>query len=110
MVGEKLICRPENADGNDWGDNESWCGPGWPDTDIMRGAHPNGSFWHTPSKDLNVATAPDHQLAYRFGSAHPNGTQFVFGDGGVRLVKFNVDATNFMRMCKRDDAQTVNFD
>jgi len=41
LVAEKLINIPTQANGgggNDWSDNESWAGPGYPDGDIMRGA------------------------------------------------------------------------
>jgi len=114
FVGEKLVNRPTmGGSTNDFSDNESWAGPGYVDADIMRGAVPTGGVWYTPTADLNIPDATllsstDTALNYRFGSAHTGGCLFTFADGSVRFVRFTVDATTFMRACKRDDGQVLD--
>ncbi|HEX3151702.1 MAG TPA: DUF1559 domain-containing protein [Gemmataceae bacterium] len=109
MVGEKLVNRPTmGGSDDDFTDNESWAGPGFADGDIMRGCIPRGSSWYTPVRDTNDKPAPNDQLFWRFGSAHPSGCNFVFGDGSVRHIRYTVDPVTFMHACKRDDGQTVD--
>ena len=47
------------------------------------------------------------QCEVLFGSAHPGGTQFVFGDGSVHLISYDVDRTMFQRACHRSDGETL---
>ncbi|QDU25411.1 hypothetical protein ETAA8_04790 [Anatilimnocola aggregata] len=111
LLGEKLVNRPTmggSSSPDDWSDNETWAGPGYPDGDVMRGSLPVGSLWYTPIADTKLATPPHNQLFFRFGSAHPSGAQFVYCDGSVRTIAFNVDATNFMRACVLNDGEPVN--
>jgi len=113
LVGEKLVNTAPNGGsgtGNN-SDNESWAGPGT-DADIIRGAVPTGGLWITPEPDTNhadVATPGwDGALNYRWGSKHPSGVNFVFGDGSVRMIRFGVDPTMFMRACRRDDGGVLD--
>lgn len=110
LVGEKAYNGHPQKDDNV--DNEFWAGPGV-DGDIYRGCTPNGTSWFTPAPDFFIAKPstlnsadPDYwpaDLNYRFGSAHTNGMNAVFGDGSVRHISFRVDPVMFMRACKRDD-------
>jgi prepilin-type N-terminal cleavage/methylation domain-containing protein len=109
LAGEKLVNRPTmGGDPLDFSDNESWAGPGYADGDIMRGCMPVGSTWYTPIHDTNITSPPDTQLFWRFGAAHPVSAQFVLGDGSVRAINFQIDATTFMRLCVLNDGQPVN--
>jgi type II secretory pathway pseudopilin PulG len=117
FVGEKLVNMHPNKDDNV--DNESWAGPGT-DGDIYRGCLPNGASWFGPRADVYVkapsalpATDPNYlptTLNYQFGSAHPNGMYAVFGDGSVRLIRFEVNPVVFMRACKMDDRGAYSWD
>ena len=111
LLGEKLVNRRTmggSSSPDEWSDNETWAGPGYPDGDVMRGCLPVGSLWYTPIIDTNVMPPPNDQLFYRFGSAHPSGAQFTFCDGSVRMIMFNIDATLFMRTCVLNDGEPVN--
>lgn len=109
MVGEKLVNRPTmGGSADDFSDNESWAGPGYVDSDIIRGCLPVGSTWYTPIKDTNLLNPPDTGLFYRFGSAHPSGFIVALADGSVRTISFQVDTTLFMRVCVRNDGRVVN--
>jgi len=125
-VGEKAW---NKANGSAWDDvdNESWAGPGT-DGDIMRGSIPfkdsSGTMSYCgPIQDFmdldssnigsvsNLATSPtarDKQLSYRFGSPHAGGMYAVFGDGSVKVIRFNVDPFLFMRVCVRNDGGEVD--
>ncbi len=104
--------------GGDDVDNEYWAGPGQ-DGDIFRGcrANPAGGWWG-PMRDIAITTPallattdPNYHprdLNYRFGSAHSNGVNSVFGDGSVKQIRFDVNNAVFMRVCKRDDGQSVS--
>jgi prepilin-type N-terminal cleavage/methylation domain-containing protein/prepilin-type processing-associated H-X9-DG protein len=111
LLGEKMVNRPTmggSSSPDEWSDNETWAGPGYPDGDVMRGSLPVGSLWYTPIHDTKLTTPPDNQLFYRFGSSHPGGAQFTYCDGSVRLITFNIDATQFMRACVLNDGEPVN--
>lgn len=128
LVGEKLVNLTANT--NDWVDNESWAGPG-SDGDIMRacvatesgswaGPIMDGFFGNTlpdasglPVQDLSNpgSTTPpglDVHLNLRFGSAHRQGINAVFGDGSVKVIRYQVSPELFRRICSRNDGLEVN--
>ena len=117
LVAEKLINIPTQANGgggNDWSDNESWAGPGYPDGDIMRGAvdYSNSSgatTWHIPARDINISN-PDSNMNFRFGSAHLLSMNALFCDGSVRSVRYSVNPLVFKNICVRNDGQVVGAD
>ena len=39
----------------------------------------------------------------RFGSAHPQGVQFVFCDGAVKLLSFQIDFKTYQSLGVRND-------
>lgn len=49
------------------------------------------------------ASAPDS-----FGSAHPSGLNFLFCDGSVRLVRYEIDATLHQRLGNRADGKIID--
>jgi prepilin-type processing-associated H-X9-DG protein len=105
MVGEKLL----NANyifETEPNDNDGYT-TGW-DDDIVRWGGPeigppiqdfNGPDWTTDNLWPNN---------FRFGSAHTTGAQFVFCDGSVRLIHYNVNPLTFSHLCCRNDAVPVN--
>jgi prepilin-type N-terminal cleavage/methylation domain-containing protein len=115
MVGEKLVNRPSmGGSPEDFTDNESWAGPGFPDGDIMRGCIPiAGSSpvrFHTPVQDTRDNPATDTLLFWRFGSSHSSGIMTVFADGSVRHVRFSVSSATWRAACVRNDGQVLNAD
>ena len=109
MVSEKMVNRPTmGGSANDFTDNESWAGPGFPDADIMRGCLKFGTIWRVPVRDTDDAVPPDTGLYYQFGSAHSNGVNTVFVDGSVRTIRYAVDPIVFMRACVRNDGGVLN--
>jgi prepilin-type processing-associated H-X9-DG protein len=111
LVGEKMVNRPTmggSSSPDEWSDNETWAGPGFPDGDVMRGSIPVGSSWYTPIQDTKLNTPPHNQLFWRFGSAHPAGAQFTYADGSVRMIAYSVEPVIFMRSCVLNDGEPVN--
>jgi hypothetical protein len=50
----------------------------------------NGNRYGGPNFN-NIMDALKRQYAWQFGSFHPGGTQFVLGDGAVKMIGDNVD-------------------
>lgn len=98
-VGEKHIPSghydTSTSDGNDQGWNMGY------DIDINR--------WTQlpPQPDSQNATDNWEQWTL-FGSAHPVGCQFVFCDGSVHTISYDVDKTIFSRLGNRDDGEIID--
>ncbi|MCH2178558.1 MAG: DUF1559 domain-containing protein [Mariniblastus sp.] len=94
LVGEKAV-HPDHYSIYSTSDNEGYTS-GW-DWDIIRWGD------QTPIPDRQALSAE-----VRFGSAHPQGLNFVFVDGSVHYVTTNVDLQIFQNACQRDDNATTN--
>ncbi|MDR3622212.1 MAG: DUF1559 domain-containing protein [Paludisphaera borealis] len=57
-------------------------------------------------------TTEEEQLHYvgGFGSRHPGGANFLFGDGSVRFIKSTVGATVFQLLANRADGEAIDSD
>jgi prepilin-type N-terminal cleavage/methylation domain-containing protein len=62
------------------------------------------------------AGGPDFPLAslptdpgWRFGSYHPGICQFVFADGGVRIIENNINSVTLGLLCQRNDGQAIPY-
>lgn len=95
LVGEKNL--PDYASGLDKGDDQSMYSGD--DFDIARWTAPG---W-TPLND----TAGDYDFG-RFGSAHPAGCNFVFCDGSVRTIRYEIDAEIHRRLGNRQDQEIID--
>jgi prepilin-type N-terminal cleavage/methylation domain-containing protein/prepilin-type processing-associated H-X9-DG protein len=74
------------------------------------GAGPNTPYpFIPPQPDFNDS-ANQTPPGGRFGSAHPGGVQFVFGDGSVRRVTFGVAGDVFTSLCHIADGRSINPD
>lgn len=128
MFGEKSL--HDRSWGSDGGDNEAWSNAGW-DQDIVRYGALNlsGSLFGLPpipdkksnlngrltagqwAFDPSVPNAnvwfPNTAWHTYFGSAHPGGAQFVFGDGSVHMVPYNVDQATMRLLSIADDNTPV---
>lgn len=107
MFGEKYL-RPDNYEnGKDGSDNEN-AYTGW-----------NNDLFRTTWCDLaNPAPATNNRTPYedragfsengeRFGSAHAGACQFVFCDGSVHTIRYEIDPIVHYRLGCRNDGQTV---
>jgi len=100
LVGEKAL-KYDHQERLTCADNEGWTS-GW-DWDIIRWGGRNGSTNLTPVQDHDAV-----DCERRFGSRHGTGCQFVFVDGSVHWVRFNVDSTAYDRAIQRDDGKSHN--
>jgi prepilin-type N-terminal cleavage/methylation domain-containing protein len=99
LVGERNFnfFRAKESIGLDTEDNGFMAGYTW---DTIRWAY------DVPYYDRNDPTS--HRET-RFGSPHKsaNGCYFVFADGSVKLLKFNIGLEVFRQLCSRDDGRVT---
>ena len=57
----------------------------------------------TPRRDQ-----PGQTTTYGFGSVHPGGLNFVFCDGSVQLVSYDIEGEIHQRLGTRDDGLSVH--
>lgn len=95
LVGEKRL--NQLGLGNFQGDDNEGYTSGW-DHDVIRYTD------REPRPDPNASGAWGEE---RFGSSHPGGFQVVLADGSVRFLSFDIDLTNFVRLGRRNDGETV---
>ena len=65
---------------------------------------------HAPGRITAVATMPpnsDQGAAFNFSSFHPAGTNFLAGDGSVKLVAETIDMSTYHALCTRADGDLV---
>jgi len=96
MVGEKWM-RPSMYGGGDWHDDRGFT-DGW-DPDTVR---TTGFMLINDSE-----TSPYGWEGYQFGSPHVGGVHFVLGDGAVRFISKNINATVFNNLGHRADGNTI---
>lgn len=102
MLGEKYLSADSYLDGNDWSDCESMY-VGWDDdynrtTDqavtggaiYMRDKYGYGMQW------------------WAFGGPHPYAANFVYCDGSVHSINYDVDSKTFLYLGFRDDKQVIS--
>jgi len=106
LSGEKFIDSRHYKTGTTEGDDESmYVGYDW---ENIRGAQFEDSGVLIPMLDdihTNNRTGTQTTDAFRFGSPHPSGCQFVFCDGSVRTISYSVDPQVHLNACKRHDGQ-----
>src|SRR5690606_15080847 len=110
LIGEKFIPPrdyPASDDPAYAGDDRGWS-DGW-DHDIAR------STGLPPQQDQNyrnlalyASEGPFWTYKYLFGSAHPSNAHFVFGDGSVHAISYNIDAVTFNNLGHRCDGQVTD--
>ena len=112
MVGEKYLNPDNYENGLDGGDNNSMMQGSDYDTvrwtyDLANSTGPN-AVSHTPLRDT-----PGYGYTWAdppvrgFGSAHSGATQFVFCDGSVHSIRYEVDPIIFRYLGNRNDGQQV---
>jgi len=75
-------------------------GPFWADSFNLysKGAAWPYSVTMIPDYDACSAQVNANYCKYGWGSLHPGGIMFLFGDGHVRLISTNIDMTTFMAL------------
>ncbi len=111
MVGEKHInlsfdrteCGPD--------DNVGYVG-GFQDDVVRWGDYSPNSSLHLPPQPDNYSPLDTSGTIiphiYRFGSCHAAGTQFVFCDASVQLIRYTIDPEVFRRLSSRNDGLTIS--
>ena len=101
LFGEKSVDTSTENTGKDPTDNENMY-VGF-DNDINRcGWQPS------PPQSNPELDQPGAQDGWTFGSAHPNGCNFVMCDGSLRFISYLIDPTTFQYLCNRADGQAVD--
>jgi prepilin-type N-terminal cleavage/methylation domain-containing protein len=104
MLGEKYLNPYHYCDGLDLGDNACvYCGD---DNDTLRSAccGPNAGCFD-PGPFIHDRSAISYN--WNFGSAHYQSAHFVFCDGSVHIIKYDIDRTFFYYFGNRSDRQIV---
>ncbi len=99
IAGEKQL--HPTTQGSAGGDNEAWNNSGW-DQDHQR----FGSLLPQPDSQHPTSASPTF-WSERFGGPHPGGVQLVMGDGSVRMVAYEIDATAWLNLCLINDGQAT---
>ncbi|HKB05757.1 MAG TPA: DUF1559 domain-containing protein, partial [Gemmataceae bacterium] len=110
LLGEKLLNK--SLMGQPQADDFFGYCAGWYMSTVRFGADP----YNPVSASVGPSNSPQQhynssQPIYnggRFGATHPGGCQFVFGDGSVQSVSFNVDPVVFARLCDIADGGVVS--
>jgi prepilin-type N-terminal cleavage/methylation domain-containing protein/prepilin-type processing-associated H-X9-DG protein len=98
FVGEKYLDPLYYATGEAVADDQSLY-QGW-DQDSVRWAWPGMSHYRDRSGDATASQA--------FGSAHPSGVNYGFGDGSVRTLGYSIEASVFRNLLNRSDGQVIS--
>ena len=95
-VGEKWL-RPSAYQTGDWHDDSGWT-DGW-DPDVIR---TTGYMLLNDKESTGYGSE-----GYQQGSPHVGGVHFVLGDGSVRFVSINMDATTYNNLGHRADGKVI---
>ena len=113
LVGEKYLFQQAFSPGTSYcSDDQGYC-DGW-DNDTIGMAYANTSspqppYHFTPSmQDGSPGAPPGGNCGFQFGSIHDGGCHFVFCDGSVHTVAYEIDPLNWARLCSVNDGQPVN--
>jgi len=95
MLGEKYLNPDHYSTGNDAADNES-----------MYTGFNNDNYRNT--YELPMQDRPGYGHERLFGSAHWSGCHFVFCDGRVQMINYNIDRTAYSCLGNRKDGRVVS--
>lgn len=95
LVGEKYLNPDAYMTGSDSGDNES----------LFIGDNPDITRY---TVSVPLRDQAGNSAGHGFGSAHAPGYNAGLGDGSVRLIKYDVDATVHRYLGSRNDKQAID--
>ena len=96
LFGEKYLNPDHYATGRDGADNES-----------MYTGFNNDPFRSTATVWTPMQDTPGYGSTYRFGSAHWSGCYFVFCDGRVQMLSYNIDPITYSLLGNRRDGKVI---
>jgi prepilin-type N-terminal cleavage/methylation domain-containing protein len=96
LVGEREVNRKWLGNGQGYDENNGYI-DGW-DWDTIRWSH------NVPVPDR----FDDYPYSLQFGSAHIAGVNFLFADGTVRLIGYDVSLSTFQQLSDRDDGKVLD--
>ena len=119
MIAEKQVHVSTMGTGKAGGDNEPWHNSGWDQDHVRFGKDPDGGnivngVDYNPNDSLPLPDSkhPNSSMAgnfwsTRFGSSHSGVFNAVFADGSVKSMTYNIDAANWLRICKINDGEVI---
>ena len=107
MIGEKYLNPEHYEDGLDWSDDQSMF-TGFAN-DNYRTTHPDlPPMQDSIGESGMIEIEPGHLSNCRFGSAHPGASNYVFCDGSVHNISYNIDRETHRRLGNRRDMLPVD--
>lgn len=97
LVGEKSLCPDLYTNGASDGDCQSW------DVGATGDTYRFGSSNYLPILDM-----PGLNASGCFGSAHSDSAGFVFCDGSVHNLNYQISFSVFAALCNRSDGQAID--
>jgi prepilin-type processing-associated H-X9-DG protein len=97
LIGDKYLDPRSYQTGLDGGDNETAMNGFDNDTNRTGGEN------YGPRRDQSGFVS-----AFIWGSAHPQGAHFVFCDGSVHLISYDIDPFTHARLCDRHDGDSID--
>ena len=85
----------------------------WESSNIWNYALANADCLRTTANPLNTAPGQGIVAERRngtFGSRHPQGGQFVFGDGSVKFISDSIDLTTYQALSTIHGREVISFD
>jgi prepilin-type N-terminal cleavage/methylation domain-containing protein len=75
---------------------------GWDNDAVRWGVYqPEPDYWSTSQMGCTYRGT-------QFGGSHPGGVQVAFGDGTVRMIRYDVDPTVYQNACSSNDGNVLN--
>jgi prepilin-type N-terminal cleavage/methylation domain-containing protein len=112
LVGEKYLYMQAFMNQSYCSDDQGYC-DGWDnDTIGLAEGQTNGTPYppahFTPGTKDSDPGVPGSNCGFTFGSIHEGGCHFVFCDGSVHTVSFNIDPQNWVHLCTATGGDIVN--
>jgi prepilin-type N-terminal cleavage/methylation domain-containing protein/prepilin-type processing-associated H-X9-DG protein len=106
LIGEKHVPRSDIETSND-GNDQGWDLGFDIDTNRWTKFPPQPDTKYNAGSRLEIGDAHDDQWSV-FGGSHSAGCQFVFCDGSVHTITYDVDVITFSRLGPVDDGEVVD--
>ena len=102
LLGEKYIAEDQYDTGTDAGNDQGW--------DLGFDYNVNRFTTYPPAPDTTPLSYADSGSVSTFGSTHSGGCQFVYCDGSVDLISFDIDEDTYKALGTINGGEVVNLD